>query len=157
MRQKIRWTRWQAKRMARENHPFTLFSCPWAFPFVLCRFKTYVQKKLNNIRGSIGKKHRNPMKLVHVVRRIDTIRRAERAIHLWGQLEIDNVDNFVAIKAKLAPRYAHYNRIPLAIIGVSKHRRLKILIERIVRRCAVCIEAIFKKFLFCHCHPSQMV
>ena len=121
------------ERMARENHPFTLFSCPLAFPFVLCRLKTHVYKELHHIIGRVGQKNRDPMELVHMVCGIYTIRRTKRAEHLGRELEIHNVDNLVAIKAKLAQRYSHYNCIPLAIIRVPQHRRLKILVKRIVR------------------------
>lgn len=55
------------ERMARENHPFTLFSCPLAFPFVLCRFEAYVHEELHDILRRIGEKHRNPMELVRMI------------------------------------------------------------------------------------------
>ena len=35
--------------------------------------------------------------------------------------------------------------IPLAVVRVPQHRRFKLLVKRIVRGCAVCIEAIFKE------------
>ena len=36
-----------------------------------------------------------------------------------------------------------------------KYRRFKILVKRIVRRCAVCIEAVFKELLPCHRQTSR--
>ena len=90
------------------------------------------------------------MELVHVVRWVDTVSCTERAEHLGRQFQIDHVNHLVAAESELAPRYSHYNCIPLAVVFVPEHHRLKILIKRIVRRCAVCIEAAFKEFLFCH-------
>ena len=60
------------------------------FPLVerLCYFKTHVHKKLHNVVGRVGQKHRDPMKFVHVIRRIDSVRHTERAKHLSGQLQI---------------------------------------------------------------------
>ena len=82
------------------------------------------------------------MELVHMIRWINTVSRAEGAEHLGRQLQIDNVDNFVAVKSKLTPGHAHHYRIPLAVIHVPKHRRFKILVKRIVRRRAICIKAL---------------
>ena len=90
------------------------------------------------------------MKLIHVVRRVNSIIRAERSEHLDREFEIHNVDHLGAVYPKLAPGHAHHNGIPLAIIRVPEHRRLKIIAKRIVRGCAICIEAAFKKLLLCH-------
>ena len=90
------------------------------------------------------------MELVHVVRRVHTVGCPERTEHLGRELEIDNIDYLIAVKSKLAPGHAQYDSIPLPIVRMPKHRRLHPIVKRIVRRCAVCIEAIFKKILFCH-------
>lgn len=90
------------------------------------------------------------MELVHVIGGIDTFRRAKGAEHLHRQLQIDNVDDLVAVKTELATGHPHHERIPLAIIRMPEHRRFKILIKRLVWRRAVCIEAVGKERLFCH-------
>ena len=61
------------KRMARKNHPFVIILLFFAFPLVFRCLKTHVHKELHHILGRIGKKHRDPMELVHVVRRVDTV------------------------------------------------------------------------------------
>ena len=122
------------------------------FPLVerLCYFKTHVHKKLHNVVGRVEQKHRDPMKFVHLIGGINTVRRAERAEHLGRQLQIDNVDNLVVVKPELATGDTHNDSIPFTVIRVPQHRRLKKIVKRIVRRCAVCIEAVFKKILLCH-------
>ena len=59
------------------NHPLILFCCFSAFPLIFCCLKAHIHKELYHIFGSIGQKNRYPMKLVHVVRRVDTIRRSK--------------------------------------------------------------------------------
>ena len=81
-------------------------------------FKACVYEKLHYIEGRVGKENRNPMELVHVIRRVNTVGCAERAEHLRRQFEIHHVDDLVTIEAELAARYAHHNRIPLAVVRV---------------------------------------
>ena len=121
------------------NHPFTLFGYLFAFPLVLCCLKTHVHKKLHDVIGRIGKKCRDPMELVHMIRRVYTVGCTERTEHFGRELEINNINNLVAVKPKFAPGYAHYYRIPFSIICMAEYHRLKILIKRIVRRCAIYI------------------
>ena len=90
------------------------------------------------------------MELVHVIRRIDTIIRAERAEHFRRELEIDDVDDLVAVKTELSTGYAHSNSVPLAVVRMAEHSRDKIFFEGIVWRRAVSGEAVGKKLLFCH-------
>ena len=85
-----------------------------------------------------------------MIRRIYSVRCTERAEHLGRQLEIQNVNDLVARKTEFAPRHPHHDRVPLAIILMTKHRCFKQIVERIVGLGTVRIKAIFKKFLFCH-------
>ena len=84
------------------NHPLILFCCFSAFPLIFCCLKAYIHKELDYIVGSIGKKNGDPMELVHVVRRVDPVGYTKRTEHLGRQLQIDNVDDLVAVKPKLA-------------------------------------------------------
>ena len=132
------------------NHPLILFCRFSAFPLIFCCLKAHIHKETHYILGRVGQKHRDPMELVHMIGGIDTVCRSKGAEHLNRQLQIDNVNDLVAVKSELPPGHAHNESILLAILTVPKHRRFKILVKRIVRRCAVCIEAVFKKLLFCH-------
>ena len=87
----------------------------FALNFSFGCLKAHVHEEPYHIVGSFGKKHRYPMELVHVIGGIYTVRRTKRAEHFGRQFEIYNVDDLVALKAKLAPRYTHYYRIPLAV------------------------------------------
>ena len=51
---------------------FSIFRC----------LKTYVHKELHHIVGRIGKDHRYPMELVHMLRRVDAVSCAEGSEHL---------------------------------------------------------------------------
>ena len=110
-----------------------LFCCFSALPLILCRLITCVHKELHHIVGRIGQKHRYPMELVHVIRRIDTVIRAERAKHFRRELEIDYVDDLVAVKTELSTGYAHSDSVPLAVVRMAEHSRDKIFFEGIVR------------------------
>ena len=134
---------------------WALFCSCSVFPLVLRRLITRVHKELHDIIGRIGKKHRYPMKLVHVIRRIDSVIRTERAEHFCRELEIDYIDDLVAVKTKLSTGYAHNESIPLLVIRMAEHSRDKIFFEGIVRRGAVGREAAGKKLLFCHCKSLQ--
>ena len=59
------------------NHPLILFCCFSAFPLIFCCLKAHVHKEPHYILGRVGQKHRDPMELVHVVRRVDTVRRSK--------------------------------------------------------------------------------
>ena len=74
-----------------------------AFLFCFGRLKADLYQKPYYVIRCIGQKHRDPMELVHVVGRIDTVSSTERSEHLGRELEIDNVDHLVAVKSKLAP------------------------------------------------------
>ena len=43
------------------------------------------------------------MQLVHVIGRMDAVRRAEGSKHLGREFEIDHIDRLVAVKSKFAP------------------------------------------------------
>ena len=77
-----------------------------------------------------------------MIRQVDAFCSAERAEHLHRQFQIDYVDDLVAVNPELAALYSHHNGIPFAVDRVPQHRRFKILVKRIVRRCAICIEAV---------------
>ena len=72
------------------------------------------------------------MELIHMICGIHAVGRTEGAEHLGWKIEIDNVDYLVALKAKFTSRDIHNDRIPLAVVGMSHHRGLKILFKRIV-------------------------
>ena len=110
-----------------------LFCCFSAFPLVLRRLITHVHEELHDIIRRIGQKHRYPMEFVHVIRRVDTVVRAERAEHFRRELEIEYVDNLVAVKTEFSTGYVHNESIPLTVVRVAKHRCLKKIIKRIVR------------------------
>ena len=131
-----------------------LFCCFSVFPLVLCCLITHVHEELHDIIVRIRKKHRYPMKLVHVIRRIDSVIRTERAEHFCRELEIDYIDDLVAVKTELSTGYAHNDSIPLLVIRMAEHSRDKIFFEGIVRRGAVGGEAVGKKLLLCHFHNS---
>lgn len=59
------------------NHPLILFCCFSAFPLIFCCLKAHVHKEPHHIFGRIGKKHRDPMELVHMVRWVYAIGGAE--------------------------------------------------------------------------------
>ena len=90
------------------------------------------------------------MELVHVIRRIDTVCRAERAEHLQRQLQVDDINHLIAVDSYLSAGDAHNEGIPLAAARMTEDRRFKILIKRIIGGSAVCIEAIIKKGLSGH-------
>ena len=85
-----------------------------------------------------------------MIRRVDTVVRAERAEHFRRELEIDDVDDLVAVKTELSTGYAHNDGVPLAVVRMAKHRCDEIFFKGVVRRCAVSGEAVGKKLLFCH-------
>ena len=66
------------------------------------------------------------------------------------EARLEGYDVHMMTKIELAARYSHHNRIPLAVVRVPEHRRFKILVKRIVRRCVVDREAVFKEFLLFH-------
>ena len=90
------------------------------------------------------------MELIHVIRGIDAVCRAEGAEQLDRMLHIDNADFLIAVKAELAARKRHHEGVPLAVLRMAKDSRFKILIEGIIGGGAVRIKAVFKKILFCH-------
>jgi hypothetical protein len=139
-----------AKGWLTMNHPFTLFSCFFAFPLVPRCLKAYVYEELYYIIGRIGEKHGDPMLFIHMVRGINSVRRAERTEHLGRKLEIDYVDHLVTSKSEFFARNSHNDRVPLAVIRVPEYRSFKILVKGIVRRSAESIKAILKIGLFCH-------
>ena len=112
--------------------------------------EAHVHEKLHGVCSSIRKQNGDPMKLVHMIGRVDSVSSAERAKHIGWQFEIHNVDYLVAVQAKLAPRHLHHDRIPLAIIFVTENCCFKILVKRIISRSAVCIKAMLKKLGLCH-------
>ena len=69
-----------------------------------------------------------------MIRRVDTVVRAERAEHFRRELEIDDVDDLVAVKTELSTGYAHNESVPLAIVRMAEHRRDEIFLEGIVWR-----------------------
>ena len=112
---------------------WALFCCFSAFSLVLRHLITRVHEELHHVIGRIGQKRRYPMELIHVIRRVDTIIRAERAEHFRRQLEIDYVNDLVAIKTELSTGYAHNESVPLAVVRVAEHSRDEIFFEGIVR------------------------
>lgn len=77
-----------------------------------------------------------------MVRRVDAVSCAEGSEHLGWKLQIGYVDYLVAVKSELSPGHTHHNRIPFSIVTMPQHRRFKILVEGIIRRCAVGREAV---------------
>ena len=77
-----------------------------AFLFYLGRLKADLYQKPYHVIGRVGQKHRDPMELVHMVRRIDTVSCTKRSEHLGRELQINHVDYLVAVKSKLAPGHA---------------------------------------------------
>ena len=82
---KTQFVQFHTKKPEQSNHPTCsgfslviiiafaeLFSC-----LIFCCLKAYVYKELHHIIGRIGKKHRDPMKFVHVICRVDTVSRTE--------------------------------------------------------------------------------
>ena len=75
------------------------------FCFLLgaCDLKASVHKELHHVIGRVRQKHRDPMQLVHVIGGIDTLGSTKGAKHFARQLEVDNVNDLVAINPELAP------------------------------------------------------
>ena len=80
------------------------------------------------------------MELIHVIRGVDAVRRSERAEHLGRLLEVDYVDDLVAIKTELAAAYLHHDRVPFAVVRVPQYRSFKVVLEGIVSRGAVRVQ-----------------
>lgn len=81
---------------------FKLLLCFSVFSLVLCYLKAHIHKEPHHILGRVGQKHRDPMELVHTIGGINTVCRSKGAEHLGRQLQIDNVDDLVAVKTELA-------------------------------------------------------
>ena len=111
-------TRKKAGRPLRlRGHPAFIFS--FGLPcFSLGGLKAHACKERYHILRRVGQQHRDPMDLVHVVGGEDPVLRTEGAEHFCWQLEVYDVDDLVTYKAKLAPRYPHYDGVPLAAVRV---------------------------------------
>ena len=111
------------------------------------RLEAGVGEEGDCVVGGVGKDHRDPMELVHVVGREHAVALAEGAEHFGGLLEVYHVDALVAILSELAVRHVHNEGVPLAVVGVAEHCGLKILVEGVVRRCAAPVGEIAKRLL----------
>ena len=86
--------------------------CGWRLPdsFRSAALRTFAfgclvadsREKANHVVRRIGQQNRDPMELVHTIGGINTVCRSKGAEHLGRQLQIDNVDDLVAVKTELA-------------------------------------------------------
>ena len=82
--------------------------CGWRLPdsFRFAALRTFAfgclvadsREKANHVVRRIGQQNRDPMELVHVVCGVNPLCLAERAEHFDRQLQIDDLDCFVAVE-----------------------------------------------------------
>ena len=132
-----------------ERRAGDLFRFP-RFRLRLRRLKADVRQERDHVVGRVGKKHRDPVQLVHVVGGIDAVGRAEGAEHFGRQLQVDHVDDLVAVETEFATGNAHRDGVPFSAVAMPQDGRFRIPVEGVIRRGAKGRQTVRKKGLLGH-------